>query len=71
MTENKEGFVQELGELLAAYSREGIAGMSYEKDKDGFEAVTIRYRNGYEKSRNVTGDSVIGIMADVYKAFVW
>lgn len=71
MTENKEGFVQELGELLAAYSRESIAGMIYEKDEDGFEAVTIRYMNGYEKSRNVTGDSVIGILSDVYKALIW
>ena len=70
MDENKEGFVRELGELLAKYSREDIAGMSYEKDEDGFEAVTIRYKNGYEKSRNVTGDSVIGILLDVYKALI-
>lgn len=70
MDENKEAFVQELGELLAAYSREDITGMSYEKDEDGFEAVTIRYKNGYEKSRNVTGDNCLGIMHDVYKALL-
>lgn len=70
MEENKEAFVQELGELLAKYSRDDIAGMSYEKDSDGFEAVTIRFTNGYEKSRNVTGDSVIGILSDVYKALI-
>lgn len=68
MEENKAGFVQELGELLAEYSREDIAGMNYDKDSDGFEAVTIRYTNGYEKTANVTGDSVIGILSDVYKA---
>ena len=27
-------------------------------------------QNGYEKSRNVTGDSVIGILSDVYKALI-
>lgn len=70
MTENKAGFVRELGELLAKYSREDIAGMNYEKDSDGFEAVTIRYTNGYEKTANVTGDSVIGILSDVYKALL-
>lgn len=70
MDENKEGFVQELGKLLSKYSREDIAGMSYEKDSDGFEAVTIRYTNGYEKTANVTGDSVIGILSDVYKALI-
>lgn len=70
MGENKEAFVQELGELLAKYSRENIAGMNYEKDSDGFEAVTIRYTNGYEKTANVTGDSVIGILSDIYKALI-
>ena len=68
MEENKAGFVRELGELLAKYSREDIAGMNYDKDSDGFEAVTIRY--GYEKTANVTGDSVIGILSDVYKALL-
>lgn len=70
MGENKAGFVQELGELLVKYSREDIAGISYEKDSDGFEAVTIRYTNGYEKTANVTGDSCLGIMHDVYKALL-
>ena len=68
MNENKSGFVRELGELLAKYSREDIAGLTYEKDDDGFEAVTIRYTDGYERARNVTGDSVIGILSDVFKA---
>lgn len=70
MNENKAAFVRELGELLAAYSREDIAGMNYEKDEDGFEAVTIRYKNGYEKSRNVTGNNCLTIMHDIYKALL-
>lgn len=68
MNENKADFTAELGALLAKYSREDIAALTYHKDDDGFEAVTIRYLNGYEKSLNVTGDSVIAIMVDVYKA---
>ena len=68
MNENKAAFTAELGALLAKYSREDIAALTYHMDDDGFEAVTIRYGNGYEKSRNVTGDSVIGILSGVYKA---
>lgn len=68
VNENKADFVRELGELLRRYSREDIECMTYDMDNDGFEAVTIRYGNGYEKSRNVTGDSVIGILSNVYKA---
>lgn len=68
--ENKADFVRELGELLRRYSREDIAALTYHMDDDGFEAVTIRYTNGYEKSINVTCDSVIAIMTDVYKAML-
>lgn len=68
MLEDKAGFVRELGELLRRYSREDIAALTYDMDDDGFEAVTIRFGNGYEKTVNVTCDSVIAIMQDVYKA---
>lgn len=68
MSENKADFTTELGALLAKYSREDIAALTYHKDDDGFEAVTIRFENGYEKTVNVTGDRVIAIMVDVYRA---
>lgn len=68
MLEDKAGFVRELGELLRKYSREDIAALTYDMDDDGFEAVTIRFGNGYEKTVNVTGDNVIAIMQDVYNA---
>lgn len=68
MLEDKAGFVRELGALLAKYSREDIAALTYHMDEDGFEAVTIRFGNGYEKTVNVTCDSVIKIMQDVCKA---
>ena len=68
MNENKADFTAELGALLAKYSREDIATLTYHMDDDGFEAVTIRFGNGYEKTVNVTCDSVIAIMVDVYRA---
>lgn len=68
--ENKADFTAELGALLAKYSREDIAALTYDKDSDGFEAVTIRYGNGYSRTVNVTGDSVIAILSDVYKALI-
>jgi hypothetical protein len=42
--------------------------MSYDKDNDGFEAVTIDFGKGHSRTVNVTGDSCIAIMHDVYRA---
>lgn len=70
MNENKADFVRELGELLRRYSREDIECMAYDRDNDGFEAVTISYGNGYERTVNVTGDSCLGMMHDLYKALI-
>lgn len=44
MNENKEAFVQELGELLAKYSREDIEGMNYDKDTDGECELVVKER---------------------------
>lgn len=67
MTENKTSFVQELGELLAEYSREDIAALDYSEEN---ETVYITFGNGYVKPVNVACDSIIAIMQDVYKALV-
>lgn len=70
MNENKQAFVEALGTILAAFSREEIVSMDYDKDSDGFEAVTIDYGKGRSRTVNVTGDSCIAIMHDVYRALV-
>lgn len=70
MKENKQAFVEALGTILAAFSREEIVRMDYDKDSDGFEAVTVRFGNGYEKTVNVSCYSCIAIMHDVYKALM-
>lgn len=69
MKDNKPAFVEALGAALT-YSRTGVKGLSYRKDADGFEGVTIRYSNGSERTINVTGDSCLGIMKDVYRALI-
>ena len=68
MNENKQAFVEALGTILATFSREEIVRMSYDKDSDGFEAVTIDFGRGRSRTVNVTGDSCIAIMHDVYRA---
>lgn len=70
MVENKIAFVKELGRLLAKYSRAEIHGCDYEYDfTDRIDFAVITFRNTKTKKRvNITGDSVIAIMADIYKA---
>lgn len=72
MTEDKAGFVQELGELIANYAedRTGVTAMEYLEDADGFEAVTIYFANGDEDTVNVTGDSIVQIAADITERLI-
>lgn len=67
MKDYKPAFVEALG-IALTYSRTGVKGLSYRKDSDGFEGVTIRYSNGKERTINVTGDSCLAIMHDIYRA---
>ena len=66
----KADFVAALGAALRDHSREDIFGLTYDKDPDGFEAVTILFINGTTKTINVTADSCIAIMKDVAKALI-
>lgn len=68
--DHKPDFVAELGRNLRENSREEIFRLTYDKDPDGFEAVTILYTNGCTRTVNVTGDSCIAIMQDVAKAIL-
>ena len=69
MSENKVAFVKALGAALA-YSRAGVIDLNYDKDPDGFEAVTILFEGGGERTVNVTGDSCLAILHDVYKVLI-
>lgn len=70
MTENKQAFVDGLSAVFTTYSRAGIKKLEYHQDSDGFEGVTITYIDDFERTINVTGDSCLAIMHDLYKALI-
>lgn len=67
MNENKSGFVQGLGELLAKYSREKVVRMDFDEDA---EKIIITFENGYVKSIEAKGWSCVGILDCVFAALV-
>lgn len=67
--ENKERFVDELGEILMMYSKEAVEELKLTK-KNSRELVEITYTNGYKKYVDITCDSCIAIMHDVYHALL-
>ena len=68
---NKANFVSELGRLLNDYTnhRTGVVELVY-NDDNGFETVEIVFDNGNTRKVNVTFDSEIAIMNDVYNALL-
>lgn len=66
----KAEFAAGLGMLLALYSRENVKELTYSRDPDGFEAITITSSDGWQKTVNITGDSCIPIMHDVCNALM-
>lgn len=65
--ENKRKFVASMSDALVLYSRQTVVELSY-MERDQMELVMIRYTNGYVKYIDVTGDSCIAIMHDVWRA---
>ena len=70
MDENKARFCEALGTILCTYSREAVKTIEYQREADGEERAVIVYTNGYRKSVNITGDSCIAVMKDVYDALL-
>lgn len=70
MDENKTAFVSALKTALILYSREEITEMEYQRRDDGTELVVISFVGGCTKKVNITGDSCIAIMSDVYRVLV-
>lgn len=64
--ENKSMFIEKLGVIIMMYSRERIKSMKYIKE-DYHEWVIIEYVNNTIRV-DVTGDSCIAIMHDIYKS---
>lgn len=66
--ECKEQFVQGLGDLLMMYSRERVTRILYERTESGLEFASIFLVSGDVIKQDITGDSCIAIMHDVWKA---
>ena len=71
MEENKKLFVEKLGSLIKRQTREGqtIKEIFYAISLVA-ELVIIRYNSGHEKKIDITGDSCLAIMNDIYRALV-
>ena len=68
MGENKRAFVSALETALILYSREKIAKMEYFVTEHGMEVVKIHFAGGNTVMQDVTGDSCIAIMHDLWRA---
>ena len=68
MNENKRAFVSALETALILYSREKIAKMEYAVTESGTELVKIQLAGGTTIMQDVTGDSCIAIMHDIWRA---
>lgn len=68
--DDKVNFVMALGNALRMFSREPIAAMRYGQNDKGDEMVRIEYENGNVVYQDVTADSCLAIMQDVYKALL-
>ncbi len=71
--EDKELFVKELGKVLHRHCRQGIKNLQYILARNPVtgtqsEYVLITFNSGAAKNICVTGDSVVGITADVARA---
>ena len=65
--DNKKKFVEGLGTLFMMYSREKVKEFKY-FEEDSKELVEITYANDSCKYVNITGDSCISILRDIYYA---
>lgn len=70
MIENKERFCEGLGTLLLMYSRTDVRNIEYRRDETKAEYADITFMNGYKKAVNITCDSCIAIMKDLYNALL-
>ncbi|MBR1752853.1 MAG: hypothetical protein IJ740_18610 [Ruminococcus sp.] len=70
MPEDKKAFVDRLGRLMKQYSRacQSVQSMEYACEYPE-EYVIINFFTGRIKI-NITGDSCLAIMHDVYKALI-
>lgn len=71
MEEKKKLFVEKLGSVIKRQTRQGraIENIYYETSLVA-ERVVIKFYGGYVKYVDVTADSCLAIMHDIYKALI-
>ena len=67
--ENKRLFISTLESALIMYSRENLTRLEYWVC-NGDEYITVKYTTGFERTINITGDSCLAIMQDVYSVMI-
>jgi hypothetical protein len=68
--EDKQAFIAALEHALQMYTREQVAALRYYVDNVGRELVQIEYESGAKEYADITGDSCLAIMHDLYKALL-
>ena len=71
MEENKRLFTEKLGSLIKQHTRAGrnIKEFRYEVSLAA-ERVVIVFNTGFIRTVDITADSCIAIMQDIYKALI-
>ena len=65
--DNKEKFLEAVGDALRLYSREAVSKIYLKND----ETAVVVFDNGYEKPFSVACSSPLGTLPDIYKAIAY
>lgn len=68
MNENKRQFLSSIESALILYSRIPITEIRYVVTENGYEFAEIHFVNAHVTRVNITGDSCIAILHDLYRA---
>ena len=68
MNENKRQFLSSIESALILYSRIPITEIKYVVTENGYEFAEIHFVNAHVTRVNITGDSCIAILHDLWRA---
>ena len=68
MNENKRAFLSSIESALILYSRIPITEIRYVVTENGYEFAEIHFVDAHVTRVNITGDSCIAILHDLYRA---
>jgi len=68
MNENKRAFLSSIETALMLYSRIPITAIKYVVTENGYEFAEIHFVDAHVTRVNITGDSCIAILNDLWRA---